>query len=107
MDTRRRATSQEKNCRTKVIGTVWETVVAIKRLVEWPPRSPDLNPLHFFVGIPQIQSVCHATGKPRRTSSKEVTTGSSSDINTEDLSSIYVFAYNAHVYVYSYEKGHL
>lgn len=29
--------------------------------IEWPPRSPDLTPLDFFVGTFEIKSLCHST----------------------------------------------
>lgn len=36
------------------------------RTHEWPPRSPDLTPLDFFVGLCKRKSLCNRTNWCRR-----------------------------------------
>ncbi|GBL81016.1 hypothetical protein AVEN_83102-1 [Araneus ventricosus] len=47
--TRRRSSSQGIKCPTVHSGHIPATSHRVWCCVEWPPRSPDLNPLTFFL----------------------------------------------------------
>ncbi|GBO11153.1 hypothetical protein AVEN_189374-1 [Araneus ventricosus] len=49
--------------------TFQQQVIGYGGCIEWPPRSPDLNPLDFFLwGMPQTASVCNPSANIAGTS---------------------------------------
>ena len=47
-------------------------VIALNHVIEWPPRSPDLTPLDFFlVGLPKGSCVHNSSSKSERPSAED------------------------------------
>ncbi|GBN34646.1 hypothetical protein AVEN_97131-1 [Araneus ventricosus] len=58
--TRRAPPHKVSRLQQNIRDTFQQQVIGYGGCVEWPPRSPDLNPLDFFpVGIHQTSSVCN------------------------------------------------